>query len=120
MNLEPYLNLIIGTIFLFIIGFFVMEFVLAAISLATGFDNSKKTAEAANKQMTGAVKGLALALATYFLLNTILYVFGITNPGTEGITKIVSDQFKSLMNCLRDFSTCGTGSTPTTSGSGRG
>lgn len=105
MNAESYLNLIIGTIFIFILGFFILEIVLAAITLATGFEGSKKAYEAATKQLTGALKGLLLALVTYFLLNTILQVFGITTS-SETITKTLSDSFNSFMSCLRDFSTC--------------
>jgi hypothetical protein len=105
MNIEPYLNLIIGTIFIFILGFFILQIVLAAITLATGFEGSKKAYETATKQLTGALKGLLLALVTYFLLNTILQVFGISTS-SENITKTLSDYFGTFMGCLRDFSTC--------------
>ena len=100
-----YLNLIGGFIFILLIGFFVMQIVLAAISLATDFDNSKKTYEGATKQLTGAIKGLVLALVTFFLLNTILLVLGVTTP-TETITATLGTQFDALFSCLRDFRSC--------------
>ena len=82
-----------------------MQIVLAAISLATGFDSSKKSYEAATKQLTAAIKGLALSLGTFFLLNTILQVLNITAP-TETITTELGNQFESLIKCLRNFRGC--------------
>jgi len=99
------LNIVIGSILVLITGFFVMEFVLAAISLATGFEGSKKVYETAVKQLTGALKGLGLTIVAYFLLNTILRVFGI-NTATESITTTLGNYFYSLMSCFRNFNNC--------------
>lgn len=99
------LNILIGSIFVLIIGFFVMEIVLAAISLATGFDSSKKSYESATKQLTGALKGLGLSLIAFFLLNTILKAFGLTTD-TESITTTLGKEIVNFLNCLRDFSYC--------------
>lgn len=100
-----YLDLIIGTIFIFIIGFFVLEIVLAGITLATSYEESKKPLQDASKQLTGAIKGLLLSLVTYFLLNTLLAVFGVTTS-TENITTTLGNQFDNLMECFRDFTQC--------------
>lgn len=99
------LNTIIGSILVLTVGFFIMEFVLAAISLATGFEGSKKTYEASIKRLTGALKGIGIALLAFFLLNTILKVFGI-NTDAESITKTLGNYFINLFGCLKDFSKC--------------
>jgi hypothetical protein len=104
-NITLIFNIVIGSIFVLITGFFVMQIILAAISLATGFDSSKKSYESATKQLTGAIKGLGLALIAYFLLNTILNVFGI-NTETESITSTLGNQIYKLFSCLRNFKNC--------------
>ncbi|NBO17406.1 MAG: hypothetical protein EBV07_00725 [Proteobacteria bacterium] len=102
-----YLDIILGTLFLMVVGFFIMQIVLAAIGLATGF-TEPKVLDNATKQLTAAVKGLVIALLSYFLLNTILFILGITTQ-TEGITGVIGGQLDKLFSCLRDFRTgCGT------------
>jgi len=100
-----YLDTVLGLIFLLVLAFFVMQIVLAAISLATDFDNSTKSYESAVKQLTAAIKGLAISFLVFFLLNTILFVLGI-NTSTETITQTLGNQFNSLFTCLRDFRGC--------------
>ena len=106
MNITDSLNFIIGTILVLTIGFFTMEFILAAITLATGFEKSKDAIAAASKQMTSAIKGLLLSLSTFFLLNTLLKVFGINDVDPTTITTIVGNQFDTVLKCLRNFRDC--------------
>ena len=106
MIITDSLNFIIGTILVLTIGFFTMEFILAAITLATGFEKSKDAVASASKQMTGAVKGLLLSLSTFFLLNTLLKVFGINNIDPTQITTIVGTQVDTVVKCLRNFAEC--------------
>lgn len=106
MNITESLNFIIGTILVLTIGFFTMEFILAAITLATGFEKSKDAMTSASKQMTSAIKGLLLSLSTFFLLNTILKVFGVNDVDPTQITTILGNQFETLLTCLRDFRVC--------------
>lgn len=106
MNITASLNFIIGTILVLTIGFFTMEIILAAITLATGFEKSKDAMASASKQMTGALKGLLLSLSTFFLLNTILKAFGVNDVDPTQITTILGNQFTTLLTCLRDIRVC--------------
>jgi len=106
MIITDSLNFIIGTILVLTIGFFTMEFILAAITLATGFEKSKDAIASASKQMTSAIKGLLLSLSTFFLLNTILKVFGVNDVDPTQITTIVGGQIDIVVSCLRNFADC--------------
>lgn len=105
MNITTYLDLIIGFILVLTVGFFMMEFILAAITLATGFDKGKQAYEAASKQMSAAFKGLLIVAVTYILLNSILGVFGISTS-TANITTTLGNYMDNLGKCLRDFKQC--------------
>jgi hypothetical protein len=97
------LNTTVGIIFSLVIGFFILEFILAAIALATDYNNPKAM-ETAKNTFTAAIKGLVISLGAIIVMNSILPALGlrsISNPATT-----LADQMTKLEKCIRDYSTC--------------
>lgn len=99
------LSIIFGVFFSLVIGFFVLEIVLVAISLATSYSDPKAL-ENSKQTLTAAIKGFAIAVGGTLLLNTIL---GFLNIGIElNPLKDLSCKLMELENCVKNYDTCGT------------
>lgn len=108
-NFTNLLTAVFGIFFSLVIGFFVLEFVLVAINLATSYSDPKALGKA-KETLTAAVKGLIISVFGIILLNSIL---GFLNIGTEvNPIKDLSCKLQELENCLRNYSTCGTFTPP--------
>ena len=97
------LNTTVGIMFSLVIGFFVLEFILGALNLATAY-NDPKAMETAKNTFTAAIKGLVISLGAIIVLNSILPALGlsgISNPATT-----LAEQLTKLEKCVRNYSTC--------------
>ena len=97
------LNTTVGIIFSLVIGFFILEFIIGAISLATDYNNPKAL-ETAKSTFTAAIKGLVISLGAIIVMNSILPALGlsaISNPATT-----LAEQMTNLEKCIRDYSNC--------------
>ena len=93
-----------GIFFSLIIGFFVLQFVLAAITLATDYGN-EKALETAKKTLSSAIKGLVISLGSWIVLNSILPALGINTSITNPIDTL-STKLRQVETCIRDYSNC--------------
>jgi hypothetical protein len=97
------LNTTVGILFSLVIGFFILEFILGALNLATDYSN-KDALENAKKTFTSAIKGLVISLGAIIIMNSILPALGlsaISNPA-----ETLATQLTNLENCIRDYSSC--------------
>lgn len=109
INFTNLLSVGFGIFFSLVIGFFVLEFVLVAINLATSYSDPKALGKA-KETLTAAIKGLIISVGGIILLNTIL---GFLNVGTT-INPIqnLSCKLQELENCIKKYDTCGTYTPP--------
>lgn len=104
INWETIISTSFGIFFSLVLGFFVLQLVLAGIGLATDFGNAKAM-KAAKATFESAIKGLVVSLGAWIVLNSILGALGvnfsITNPAAT-----LAAKFKQLENCLRNYASC--------------
>ena len=103
------LNTTVGIMFSLVIGFFVLEFILGALNLATAY-NDPKAMETAKNTFTAAIKGLVISLGAIIVLNSILPALGlsgISNPATT-----LAEELTKLEKCIRKYDDCGKTITP--------
>lgn len=95
-----------GIFFSIILGFFVLKIALSALNLATSYGD-KDALKKFKDVLTSNIKGIAIALGSLFILNTIFFFLEI-ETGSFSPLKKFSDEMCKLENCLRDYDTCGT------------
>jgi hypothetical protein len=106
MNFEVLINLVVGILFSLVLGFFVLQLIITAITMATEYSGNADTLKKAQQTLTAGIKGIALALVTVILLNTILSILGVTSVSGNPVTYITG-RIQALESCLRDYNTCG-------------
>ncbi len=94
-----------GIFFSIILGFFVLKIILSALNLATSYGD-KDALKKFKEVLTSNIKGLAIALGSLFILNTIFSFLNITT-GTFSPLKKFSEEMCKLETCLRDYDNCG-------------
>lgn len=104
INWDSLLATSFGIFFSLVIGFFILEFILAALNLATNYEDAKAL-ETAKKTFTSAIKGLVVSLGAFVVLNTILPAIGVTGSITNPLS-VFTTQINKLIGCVRDYSTC--------------
>ncbi len=97
------LNTTVGILFSLVIGFFILEFIIGALTLATDYSNPKAL-ETAKSTFTSAIKGLVISLGAIIVMNSLLKALdlpGISNPVTN-----LATQLTNLEKCIRNYSSC--------------
>jgi hypothetical protein len=104
MNFEYLLTITVGVLFTLVMGFFVLQLIITAIGMATEYSGNADTLKKAQQTLTAGIKGVAIALGTIILLNTLLTILGVSvgNP----VTYIV-ERINALESCLKNYKTCG-------------
>lgn len=106
MDFNLLINVTVGILASLVGGFFILQLILTAISMATDFSGSTDTLKKAQQTLTGGIKGIAVALGTILLLNFILYVLGV-GLGEAGPVAYIVGRIDALEACLRDYAECG-------------
>ncbi len=106
MNFEYLLTITVGILFSLVWGFFVLQLIITAIGMATEYSGNADTLKKAQQTLTAGIKGVAIALGTIILLNTLLTILGVNLGGLNPVTYIVG-RINALEECLRDYGACG-------------
>ena len=100
-----YFEIGFGLFFSMLILFFVLEMVIASITLATEKGNAKAT-EQAYKTFEAGVKGLIISLGAGVVLNSIFIFFGINTNIIANPFEFFGNQINRLETCIRDYGNC--------------
>lgn len=104
INWSVLLSTTFGIFFSLVLGFFILEFILAALNLATNYEDPKAL-ETAKKSFTSAIKGLVVSLGAFIVLNSVLPAIGVTTTVSNPLS-VFTTQINKLIGCIRDYSTC--------------
>lgn len=101
---DVFFTSIFGILFTIVLGFFVLKIILSGLNLATSY-GEKDALKKFSEVLSTSIKGLAIALGAWYVLNTIFLFLNIS-PIVNPIEKF-SEQARILENCLRNYDTCG-------------
>jgi hypothetical protein len=106
INWTVFLETSFGIFFSIILGFFVLKIILSALNLATSY-GEKDALKKFQEVLTSSIKGLAIAIGSLFILNTIFFFLNINTGDSFNPLSRFGEELCRLETCLRDYENCG-------------
>jgi hypothetical protein len=106
INWTVFLETSFGIFFSIILGFFVLKIILSALNLATSY-GEKDALKKFQEVLTSSIKGLAIAIGSLFILNTIFFFLNINTGDSFNPLARFGEELCRLETCLRDYENCG-------------